>query len=84
MCVCMGGGESTEREKGETYIVLAQICRAMPGEEEEEAEWRRDTKNRITGLDLTQTSIQRGDTILLNCPLVSSQERPVLLFNGYV
>lgn len=70
---------STERER---VIVLAQIYGAMPGEEDEdeEAECRRDAKNRITGLALTLTFTQRGDTILLNCSLVSSQERLVLLF----
>lgn len=62
--------KSVKREKGETYIFVAQIHSAVWGEEEEEEEeaerretkrWR-DTKNSITGLALTLTFIQQGDT----------------------
>lgn len=62
-------GERERGEKGETYIAVAQIHRVEwgwwgrgGGAERQETKKYRDTKNSITGLALTLTFIQHGDT----------------------
>ena len=63
------GGGDRKREKGETYILMAQIQRGWGGGETKR--WR-DTKNSITGLALTLTFIQQGNTPSLSQLLLTA------------